>query len=313
MTEQTELKSLREILDVAILEGSTDIQIQKEAVFFRIGGYTEKTPYVLKSEEEIDRIAISSLETILNEGQGAIDYAFDYNHKENKYRIRTNKHKVDGEWEYTFRIIPYTPLSFDQLNLPNRLMRLVELHDGLVLVTGATCAGKTTTTMSLVDIIAKKGGRTIITIEQPVEYKIIAPESCIKQREVGKDVPSFEEGVKQALRQNPDVIVVGELRDASTAIATMQAANSGHLVFCTIHAHSIEGAIQKFAGFISGVSKYAFNDISLSLRAVVDQRLQISSSGKRIPSVKTLFVDSAAVRNMLKENKIINLEEYIET
>lgn len=299
-----EIISLEDLLKKATEEDASDIQVQRDKVFFRVGGTIRLTPYSLGSNYEID---VSLKDTY--------DYTLRKLVGEKRYNLRVNKHKVNGQWEFSLRILPYSPPPFNDLGLPKNLLNLTALADGLVLVTGATCSGKTTTTMSLVDAMVQNGGRTVITIEEPVEYILEAEGSCIKQREVGVDVSSFEEGINQALRQNPDIIVVGELRDTGSALATLQASNSGHLVFATIHSHGIKGAIEKFVGLIPGDRRIVLSNLSLSLRAVIDQRLytEAGGGGKRKPLVRSLFITSIPVKNIIKGGDLSGLDDHIQS
>ena len=189
-------------------------------------------------------------------------------------------------------------------------------RNGLVIVTGITGSGKTTTLASLVEMLNQAGGYRIITIEEPVEYLFPRREhSIVSQREVGTDVDSFLNGLKHGLRQDPDVILVGEIRDRETARMALSAAETGHLIFATLHTKDAKGAITRFVDlFPQSAHEDVRTQLSLSLRFVVSQHLLPSTRAgeKRVLALETLVVNDPA-RSAIKFGKIEAIETAIQT
>src|SRR5207248_235144 len=170
-------------------------------------------------------------------------------------RFRVNGFRQRGAISFAFRVIPDEVPSFERLNLPPGVRRLAEEHRGLVLVTGATGSGKTTTLAAIVDHINRTRQQHIVTIEDPIEI-LHSDRGCIvNQREVGLDTASFEQALRRALRQDPDVILIGELRDAETAQTALQAAESGHLVLSTMHTIDAAETIGRMIEFFPGIKQ----------------------------------------------------------
>jgi twitching motility protein PilT len=191
-------------------------------------------------------------------------------------RYRANLFHVGGRLGACLRVVPTTIPELGWAGFPAELaQRLAFQLDGLVIVTGATGSGKTTTLAMLVNLLNQTGGYRIITVEDPVEYQFPrAPHSVVSQREVGADVRTFADGLKYGLRQDPDVLLVGEVRDRETAQMALSAAETGHLVFTTLHTRDAKGAISRFADlFPQDVQGDVRAQLALGLRAVVAQRL----------------------------------------
>jgi twitching motility protein PilT len=213
-----------------------------------------------------------------------------------------------------FREIPQKILSLDELGLPPVLKNLALLPKGLVLVTGPTGSGKSTTLAALVDYVNKIRKDHILTIEDPIEF-VHEPQNClINQREVGRDTLSFSAALRGALREDPDIILVGEMRDLETIQLALEAAETGHLVFATLHTISasktIDRIIEVFPGELQGQIRSGLAD---SLRAIIAQNLfkRIDQPG-RVAGIEVLIA-TPAVRNLIRENKIFQINSVIET
>jgi twitching motility protein PilT len=232
-------------------------------------------------------------------------------------RFRVNVFYNRGALGACFRFVPAQIPSFEWMGVPPDLVgRIAALPHGLILVTGVTGSGKTTTLAGLVQLVNQSGHRRIVTIEEPVEY-IFAPaaNSVITQREVGIDVDSFAEGLKFSLRQDPDVILCGEIRDADTAQMAISAAETGHLVFSTLHTQDAKGAITRLVDiFPVDQHQDVRSQLSLSLRFVVSQHLlpNIAPGEKRILALEVLVINDA-VRAAIRLNKIESIESLIQT
>jgi twitching motility protein PilT len=227
-------------------------------------------------------------------------------------RFRVNAFRQRGNVSFAFRVIPKVVPSFEQLGLPAGLRRLAEEHRGLVLVTGATGSGKTTTLAAVIDHINRTRQQHIVTIEDPIE--ILHPDrSCIvNQREVGLDTESFEQALRRALRQDPDVILIGELRDAETAQTALQAAESGHLVVSTMHTVDATETIGRMVEFFPAVKQPQIRSILAGvLRGVVSQRLLPRVDGGRVAAVEVM-VKNNRIAELIRENRVEEIGEAID-
>lgn len=194
--------------------------------------------------------------------------------------------------------------DFENLQLPSVLDRLTTVHDGLTLITGPTGSGKSTTLSAIVDRINRQSAQHILTIEDPVEYVHRNAQSMVHQRELHTDVPSFAQGIKDALREDPDVILVGEMRDQETMRTAIAAAETGHAVFSTLHTSDPVGALNRFLGAFSAEEQISLrHQLSMVLNAVVAQHLVPTQSGKaRVPIVEVLWATNA-VRNHIRTGR----------
>jgi twitching motility protein PilT len=218
-------------------------------------------------------------------------------------RFRVNAFKQRGHTSLAFRLIPRKVPSFEDLRLPPGVGRLAEEHRGLVLVTGATGSGKSTTLAAIVDHINATRQQHIVTIEDPIEM-LHGDRSCIvNQREVGLDTESFGQALRRALRQDPDVILIGELRDAETAETALQAAESGHLVLSTLHTVDAAETISRLVEFFPAVKQQMVRSILAGvLRGVVSQRLLPRIGGGRMAAVEVM-VSNDRIAELIREDR----------
>src|SRR5579885_1195268 len=218
-------------------------------------------------------------------------------------RFRVNAYRQRSAISFAFRVIPKTVPSFEQLNLPPGVQKLAEEHRGLVLVTGATGSGKTTTLAAMIDYMNRTRKQHIITIEDPIE--ILHPDrGCIvNQREVGLDTEAFGQALRRALRQDPDTILIGELRDAETAQTALQAAESGHLVLSTLHTIDAAETIGRMIEFFpEGKQQQIRSILAGVLRGVISQRLLPKRGGGRVAVVEVM-VANARIGDLIRENR----------
>ncbi|CAN5255900.1 type IV pilus twitching motility protein PilT [soil metagenome] len=226
-------------------------------------------------------------------------------------RFRVNGFRQRGAVSFAFRILSDTIPSFEELHLPRGVARLAEEQRGLVLVTGATGSGKSTTLAAMLDHINRTRQLHIVKIEDPIE--ILHPDhGCIvSQREVGLDTDSFREGLRRVLRQDPDVILIGELRDAETARVALQAAESGHLVFSTLHTLDAAETIGRMVELFPPAKQAQIVAILAGvLRGVISQRLMPRSGGGRVPAVEVL-VSNARIADLIRELRSEDIPEAI--
>jgi twitching motility protein PilT len=245
------------------------------------------------------------------------DFSFECALDGRSVRFRTSLFLAGGSTGGCFRLIPSTIPDLAWAGFPEPLAgRLADLRDGLVILTGATGSGKTTTLAMIVNRLNKIGGYRIITVEEPVEYLFpCEPNSVVTQREVGADVLSFADGLKYGLRQDPDVILVGEIRDRETAQMAVSAAETGHLVFSTLHTRDAKGAITRFPDLFPPEAQSAVRaQLAMSLRAIVSQRLLpgIDRAAKRHLALEVLW-NTLPIASAIRTNKIESIDNYIQT
>ena len=229
-------------------------------------------------------------------------------------RFRVNAQYERGSVCLAFRVIPSEVPHIDTLGLPEKVKELTDLPRGLVLVTGPTGSGKSTTLAAMIDHINRKYHRRIITLEDPIEYAMTNKSSVITQREIGMDCTSFAAGLRHVLRQDPDVILVGEMRDLETAAATVTAAETGHLVFSTLHTVNAPQTIDRIIDIYPASQQNQIRSmLANTLQAVISQTLfkRIDAPGM-IPCVELLLCTSA-VRNCIRENRVFEIANTIET
>ena len=228
-------------------------------------------------------------------------------------RFRFNVYKQRGAVGAAMRAIPTKIPTLEELRLPPMLRELTRKHSGLVLVTGATGAGKSTTLASMIGIINQERDCHIMTIEDPIEYLHNHGRSMINQRELGQDTHSFENALRAVLREDPDVILVGELRDLETISSAITLAETGHLVFATLHTRNAPQTIDRIVDVFPAYQQDQIKiQLANALEAIVAQQLLPRSGGGRIPALEIMLA-SSAVRNVIREGRTDQLYSCIET
>lgn len=227
--------------------------------------------------------------------------------------LRLNLFRQQNKYACSIRLLPNEIPSFSKLNLPNELLRIANMQSGLVLITGLTGTGKTTTIASIINEINFHQAKHIITIEDPIEYHYPDGHSLVSQREVGADCPNFCEGLRAALRQDPDVIVIGEMRDKETILTAIEAAESGHLVLSTLHTGSTSTTIDRIISYFSDEEKnHICSKLSLILSVVVSQQLLIGASYDTIyPCQEIMFINDS-IRNLIRESKCHQIYSFLQ-
>jgi twitching motility protein PilT len=229
-------------------------------------------------------------------------------------RFRVNAHYQRETVAISFRIIPSEIPDIEGLHLPPIARELTDLPRGMIVVTGHTGAGKSTSLASMINVINAKYDKRIITLEDPVEYAMKNDKCMIEQREIGQDCPSFASGLRHVLRQDPDVILVGEMRDLETTSSTITAAETGHLVLSTLHTVNAPQTIERIIDiYPSGQQNQIRTMLANTLQAVISQTLfkRVDQPGM-VPCVEILLCTSA-VRNCIRENRIYEIPNIIET
>jgi len=229
-------------------------------------------------------------------------------------RFRVNAHYQRNSVALSIRTINSKVRALEQLFLPDIVKKLTYLPRGLILVTGGTGSGKSTTLAGMVDAINNREQGHIITLEDPIEYSFISNKCAIEQREVGSDVPSFASGLRHVLRQDPDTILVGEMRDLETVSAAITAAETGHLVFSTLHTVNAPQTIERIIDvYPSDEQNQIRSMLANTLQAVISQTLfKRADQPGMIPGVEIMLC-TPAVRNCIRENRIFEISNVIET
>jgi len=241
----------------------------------------------------------------------AVDFCFELT---GAGRFRCNLHRSRDGVSASLRLLPAAIPDFAKLNLPPRVARLAEVLKGFILVVGPTGAGKSTTLACLIDMINSRRAAHIVTIEDPVEYRHRHRRGLLEQIEIGTDAPSFSEALRHALRQDPDVILVGEMRDLETISIALTAAETGHLVFSTLHTNDTTQAIDRIIDvFPAHQQGQVRQQLALSLTGVVAQHLIPTSDGRmRVPAVEILIANDA-VRNLIRTSRTHQIYSTIGT
>jgi twitching motility protein PilT len=243
--------------------------------------------------------------------EGGSDFGFAFGEAA---RFRVSIFKVKGNTAITLRQIPNRLLSFEDIGLPPIVRELCRRPRGLFLVTGPTGSGKTTSLATMIDYINAGYDRHIITIEDPIEYYHNHKKSIVNQREVGNDVPSFSEALRRALRQDPDVMLVGEMRDLETIEAAITAAETGHLVFGTLHTTGAAGTINRIVDAFPVTQQSQIRvQLSVSLVAVLSQQLMPRIDRKGMVAGYEFMVITPGIANMIRESKTYRLDSAIQT
>ena len=302
------------LLHACVKQGASDIHITVgQPPVFRLHGRMRKLETkVLESEDTVALMKSITPERCQRELQeaGSADFGFAFG---DLARFRVSVFKQRGDIAMVLRQIPNDMLTPEQLGLPEVLPKLVLRPRGLILVTGPTGSGKSTTLASLVNYINERVDHHIITIEDPIEFYHYHKKSTINQREVGVDVPSFAEAIRRALRQDPDVILVGELRDLETIEAAITAAETGHIVFGTLHTNSAQGTINRIIdAFPGNLQDQIRTQLSTSIIGVVAQTLVPRIGGGRCAAYEVLVV-TPGIANLIRENKTFRINSAIQT
>ncbi len=242
---------------------------------------------------------------------GSTDFGFAF---KKKARFRVAVFRQQRNICIVLRLIPWRILTFRELGLDARIQELLYRPRGLVLVTGPTGSGKTTTLATMIDFINNNRRVHIVTIEDPIEYRHEHKEAVISQRELGGDVPDFKEALRRALRQAPDVILVGEMRDLDSTKLAIAAAETGHLVFSTLHTNSAQETVERIIDqFPGNQQEQVRSQLAATLVAVLSQTLIPKADGKGVVAGYEILISNNAVKNLIRENKTFRIDSTLQT
>ena len=226
-------------------------------------------------------------------------------------RVRANIFHAGGALSFAIRLLNDVIPEIEDLDLPPIALQLPTYPSGLVLITGETGSGKSTTLAAVLNRINHTACRHIITLEDPIEYIYTSDQCLINQREIGKDTASYADGLRAILREDPDVILIGEMRDLTTSEAALTAAETGHLVFATLHTNSAADAVDRIVSvFPDGRQRQIRTQLAATLRVVMSQQLVERQGGGRIAACEVMVVN-AAIRNLIREGKTPQMESFI--
>ena len=256
----------------------------------------------------MDALAISQLNT-----KGQIDTSYSLRiAKGQNIRFRVNLFRQKGSWTGVFRLLNDKIPDFTSLGLPSSILNLYKKRRGLILVTGPTGSGKSTTLASFLHVINENTYKHIITLEDPIEYVHWHMRSVVNQREIGKDCDSFANGLRAALREDPDVILIGEMRDLETTEIALQSAETGHLVCSTLHTLGASETVNRMLSMFPQQSRdQALSQICAVLEAVVSQQLLPSKDGKGYVVAYEFLYKTREITNLIRENKVWELSNYL--
>ena len=303
------------ILQACVSQGASDIHITvgRPPVLRMDGHLRSLETKVLEPDDTVALMKSITPERGQQELQeeGGTDYGFAFG---DAARFRVSVFKQKGNVSIVLRQIPNKILTFEQLGLPKICAALCRRPRGLFLVTGPTGSGKTTTLATMINYINENFDRHIITVEDPIEYYQPHKKSVVNQREIGVDVPSFGEALRRVLRMDPDVILVGELRDLETIEAAVRAAETGHLVFSTVHTTSAAGTINRIIDvFPVDQQEQIRIQLSGNLLAVLSQALCPLATGRGRVAAYEFLVVTPAIANLIRENKTYRIDSSIQT
>ena len=311
-----EAENLHELLEIAVDQGASDLHLTPGMPpFLRIfgeihpiGGFDTLRPQAIES---LVRQIISERHWQELEERGETDFSYG---AAGLGRFRCSLYRQRGSLTGAFRVINQQIKDLHELGLPDVLEDLCYKKDGLILVTGPTGSGKSTTLAAMIDLINRTRKEVIITLEDPIEYLHMHRMCIVNQREIGTDTQSFASGLRSALRADPDIILVGEMRDLETISTALTAAETGHLVLSTLHTRSAAKTVDRIIAVFPRDSQEQIRvQLSTVLQAVISQQLIPRRDGKgMIPAVEVML-GSTAIRNMIREGKTHQIPGMIET
>jgi twitching motility protein PilT len=314
-TKTGEIASVDRLLSLAVQRGASDIILAAgSAVALRVKGSLSPAAGKPLTAEELRNLLLPLL-TARQAEELEINKSLDFCFVRNAIgRFRANFHYQRSTLAASIRLLPAQIPSLESLHLPAALAQLSERRQGLVLLTGPTGCGKTSTLAALLDLVNSRRRDHIITIEDPVEYQHANRNSIVEQIEVGHDTPSFAHAVRAVLRQDPDVILVGEMRDSETMSAALTAAETGHLVLSSIHTNDTSQTISRILDiFPAGHQSQIRQQLSLALLAIVTQQLvPAADSANRYPAVEILMATNA-IRNLIRTGQDHQIRSHIST
>lgn len=305
---------IKELLTTAAKKGASDLHLLVGVPpVLRIDGqlsYIKDRDKV--SEKQMEQMIVSMIDQTAKE-RFTSTKELDFGYEIDNWRYRVNLHFEKGNMGLVARVINDSIPSLENIGMPKIIYDLLNLNQGLILLTGPTGCGKSTSLAAMIEYINNNCFSNIITLEDPIEYLFESKKCIIMQRQLGTDMLSFSEGLKHCLRQDPNVIMVGEMRDLETIATTITLAETGHLVMATLHTYNAAQTIDRIIDiFPPHQQAQVRQQLSMTLASVISQRLLPQESGGRI-AAREIMVNTTAIANLIRENKIAQIKTIIET
>lgn len=307
------LCSLRELLKIAIKDKASDLHLTVGVPpIVRVDGILKKLNYKDLSSDDTEEYAKMILgdkyDIYISQGEFDISYSIgDFG------RFRVNIFKQRGNTTLVIRVIPPKILSLEELNCPSIVKKLCYKRSGLVLITGPTGSGKSTTLSAMIDEINKNKACHIITLEDPIEFLHKHNKSIVNQREIGRDSLSYNKALRAILREDPDVILIGEMRDLESISLAITAAETGHLVFSTLHTVGAVKTIDRIVDvFPSNQQDQIRIQLANIIEGIISQQLVLNKYGKRVAALE-IMISTLAIRNLIREKKTHQIQSLIQS
>ena len=305
---------MNELLELTVEHNASDLHLQVgQAPTLRVSGSMmpiDGSPLTPADTEALMKSITPEVHQTNFKAHGGADFGFSFS---DKARFRVSVLRAKGHFGLVLRQIPSKVYSLRDIGLPDKIRELLHRPRGLILVAGPTGSGKTTTLASMVNYMNEVRDGHIITIEDPIEYFHDHKRCIVTQREVHVDVPSFSEGLRRALRQDPDIILLGEMRDLETMEAALSAAETGHLVFGTLHTNSAAKTVDRIVdAFPANTKEMVRTQLASSLVAVISQVLCKKIGGGRIAAYE-IMVNTTSIASLIRDNKSFRINSDIQT
>ncbi|HHW4413915.1 type IV pilus twitching motility protein PilT [Citrobacter freundii] len=303
--------NMEEIVALSVKHNVSDLHLCNAwPARWRICGRVEIAPFTVPDVEKLLMLWLSEQQQVQWREKGQVDFAIAL---ADSRRLRASAFTHQQGTSLALRLLPFDCPCLDDLQTPAALPELLHSENGLILVTGATGSGKSTTLAAMVDSLNQHVDGHILTLEDPIEYRYTSQRCLIQQREIGVHCLSFAAGLRAALREDPDVILLGELRDSETIRLALTAAETGHLVLATLHTRGAAQAVERLVDTFPAQEKDPVrNQLAGSLRAVLAQKLEADRQGGRV-ALFELLVNTSAVSNLIREGKTHQLPGVIQT
>lgn len=305
---------INSLLQAAVKENASDFHLITDLPpFIRVDGVLRSSGTKALKSKDIEEL----IRAIIDENQFkkfTIEKELDFAHQTpDGSRFRVNIHWEKGNIGLSARTIPSEIPTMEQIDMPETLYEMCNLDRGLILVTGPTGCGKSTSLAAMINYINQNRNTNIITLEDPIEFVFKPNKSIIRQRQLGSDMLSFQNGLIHVLRQDPNVIMVGEMRNLETIATTITLAETGHLVFATLHTYSAAQTIDRIIDIFPPHQQNQIRmQISITLKSIISQRLIPKKGGGRV-AAREILINSPAIANLIRENKISQIKTSIQT
>ncbi len=307
------MEEFKRLIKLAVKKNASDIHLVAGAVpYFRIARILYPVKKPILTNKDLDLI----LRTLLNQDQAKIlkeKGSVDLGYETGGVLLRINIHRQTEGLGMSIRLLPREIPTKEEIGLPDKIAEIATMTEGFVIISGPAGSGKSTTLATLVEIMNQNHAYHIMTLEDPIEYRFEHKKSLIEQRQLGSDFESFPQALRSVLRQDPDVLVVGEMRDPETIALALTAAETGHLVLSTLHAPNASEAIERIVNVFEGMEQQQILvQLAATLQMVVAQRLLPAKKGGLV-AAREILVSNSAVENAIRQNNLSTIKSAIQT